>query len=160
MSDFFESISLCFYLTALFLCICHDIWKRSIPIYLLFMLMLFGIPVFINRIFRTAGGFSVWEITELMLSFAPGSILMLLSLVTNEAVGRGDALFFIVSGCYYSLIPLSMVLLLGMLTSGIISIGVIGYGRYRGRCLRGLSIPFLPCLLPALPLLLQGFGGI
>lgn len=130
MPSLLTSIVLCFYLLSFFLCICHDIWSRTLPSYLLFGLFLFGVPAFLLRLVSISEPFSFRGILQLMLSFAPGALLLLL------------------------------ILLLGLFTSALVSIGLLAYGRWKGKSMRKRSIPFLPCLIPALPILLRAFPSL
>lgn len=160
MPSLLTSIVLCFYLLSFFLCICHDIWSRTLPSYLLFGLFLFGVPAFLLRLVSISEPFSFRGILQLMLSFAPGALLLLLGLFSGEAVGLGDGLFFLLSGCYIPGLPLLLILLLGLFTSALVSIGLLVYGRWKGKSMRKRSIPFLPCLIPALPILLRAFPSL
>jgi hypothetical protein len=160
MQSVSASIFLCTYLLSFFLCICHDLWKKTIPLYLFTALLLLGIPAFCFRIYSVPNPFSVKSIAYLMLSFVPGLFLIFLSLFSGEAIGMGDSLFFLLSGCYLSFLPLLLSLIFGLFTAGLISMGLISYGKWKGKSMRNRTIPFLPCMLPALPIFLKAFPKI
>lgn len=80
---------------------------------------------------------------------AVGAGLLFLSRITNEAVGKGDGWFFLISGIYLGALK-NLVLLAGglgicfLLSMVLVFKGII-QGTDRGR----LRIPLLPFLIPA-----------
>lgn len=128
----------------------QDIQKRSIS----------------ARTFQVAGvvgvslriGFFLWEantrgiepsgfrgqLWDLSAAVTIGFFLLILSVVTEEAIGRGDGSFFVVSGIYLgfwrNLILLWGSLLLSLPVCVILSIR----GRRQGRKAGSIRIPFLP----------------
>ena len=55
-----------------------------------------------------AGAYGVWiqvlqssgELTDLLWGFVPGVLLLLVSYMTKDAVGKGDGLIFLMTGCW------------------------------------------------------------
>ena len=86
--------------------------------------------------------------TERFLGILPGLALLFLSRMTQEAVGKGDGCFFIISGLFLELFLNIRLLLYGILLSGVFGGGFYFYSRLKGRDVRKTAMPFLPFLVP------------
>lgn len=85
---------------------------------------------------------------ERLLSCLVGVGLLLLSRLTDEAIGVGDGCFFVVSGLYLSLILNLKLLIYGTFLNGIVCGGIYVSGLLRGRDVKKKPVPFLPYLVP------------
>ncbi|MCB7318138.1 prepilin peptidase [Lacrimispora sp. 210928-DFI.3.58] len=115
------------------------------------------------RTFQIAGmaGIAVrmWEVCwkgeELMavmaegaLALLPGIFLLLLSAVTEEAIGKGDGWFFLISGIYLGY-PGNLLLLGGsLLLCFPVSLYLFLKGVREGRRTGAVRLPFLPFVFP------------
>ena len=81
-----------------------------------------------------------------LMAAAVGTVLLLLSYLTEGAVGEGDGLFFLITACYLNLTETAMLFLAGLGISCIWSIGILAArGWFRERSGRD-SVPFLTCV--------------
>lgn len=82
-----------------------------------------------------------------------GLLLLILSAVTREAVGKGDGCFFVVSGIYLgfwrNLELLWASLFLCLIAGGVIAALDLVRDRKGSANIRKLSLPFLACAVPA-----------
>lgn len=85
---------------------------------------------------------------ERILSCLPGGGLLLLSRVTDEAVGVGDGFFFVISGLFLNTLMNLELLVYGIFLNGAVCGVIYLYNRMRGRDVRKKAIPFLPVLVP------------
>lgn len=83
-----------------------------------------------------------------LLSCLPGGGLLLLSRFTNESVGMGDGLFFVVSGLFLNVFMNLELLIYGIFLNGAVCGAIYFYNRMAGRDVRKKTIPFLPFLVP------------
>ena len=84
-------------------------------------------------------------IVELILSLSLGVTIYILSILSKEAIGKGDAIYFLINGFYLSFIENVLLFMVGIFVSTIISIFI--YIKNKGR-VKNIIIPFIPCLLP------------
>ena len=84
-------------------------------------------------------------IVELFLSLSLGVTIYILSILSKEAIGKGDAIYFLINGFYLNFIENISLFIVGILVSTVISIFI--YIKNRGR-VKNIIIPFIPCLLP------------
>lgn len=84
-------------------------------------------------------------IVEVILSILLGTIIYIISIISKEAIGKGDAIYFLINGFYLSFIENISLFIMGIMVSTIISIFI--YIKNRGR-VKNIIIPFIPCLLP------------
>lgn len=87
------------------------------------------------------------KILEILLSFMLGGLIYLLSIASNEAIGKGDAIYFIINGLYLTFIENALLFVLGIFASTLISIFI--YIKNKGK-VNNVMIPFIPCLLPTI----------
>jgi len=85
---------------------------------------------------------------ERLLSCLIGAGLLLLSCVTDGAIGVGDGCFFVVSGLFLKVNLNIKLLVYGIFFNGIICGGLYLYGRILGKDVRKVTVPFLPFLVP------------
>ena len=84
-------------------------------------------------------------IVELFLSLSLGVTIYILSILSKEAIGKGDAIYFLINGFYLNFVENISLFIVGILVSTVISIFI--YIKNRGR-VKNIIIPFIPCLLP------------
>lgn len=76
-----------------------------------------------------------------------GILLLLFSYISKESIGKGDSLFFIISGLYLGLSDNVMLFLSGLIFASIY--GGYRYFKYKIFSVKKISsIPFIPCLIP------------
>ena len=80
---------------------------------------------------------------------AVGGGLLLLSRITNEAVGKGDGWFFLVSGIYLGAVKNLVLLAGGLGVCFLLSVVLMFKGILQGTDRGRLRIPLLPFLIPA-----------
>ena len=133
-----------------------DLKKKSVPV-LLFILALFtGIPCFLYPYLHAGASVTNIMLIRKLIGFLPGCLLLALSLLTQGALGIGDGFFLILSALFLSFREILILLLIGILVSAIVSILMIILAHFRQNRLRHQSIPFIPCMLPALLFFLGG----
>lgn len=79
----------------------------------------------------------------------PGVLLLILSKITNGAVGQGDGFFFLVSGMYLGFWNNIALLLFGLLFCSFWGMGMLIYGMFEKKRVKNIRLPFLPFLVPA-----------
>ena len=93
-------------------------------------------------------GFIAGQFKDTAMAMAVGGGLLLLSRITNEAVGKGDGWFFLVSGIYLGAVK-NLVLLAGGLGVGfLLSMVLMFKGIIQGTDRGRPRIPLLPFLIP------------
>lgn len=138
-----ESISL---LGMLGICTIEDIKNRHVEVLLL---LAFGILGIVLHVFRMR--VDIWDILAGMLL---GGILFVISVLSQERIGKGDALMVTISGIYLGFWE-NLILVWGaMLLAGIVGVFML--------CLRsrGKSLPFAPFLTIMYIFILILKGGI
>ena len=117
------------------------------------VLIRLGIVVLMTMSGEVSGGGSenygfMQALFEMAVSVLPGIGLLILSSATDEAVGRGDGSFFIVSGIYLGFWK-NVILLWGSLFLCFpVCMALMIRGIQRGKRLSCMRIPFLPFVLP------------
>ncbi len=146
-----NQISCFLFLLFFLLCALHDGRTKTIPAGLIRLFFGIGLPIWLLRVFATLqSAASPAQLSELLLSFLPGLLLLLLCRLADNAIGSGDGLFLLVGGCYLPLTGLTLLLLTGIFLSGLLAILLLSLGRFRRRSMRKATIPFIPCMLPGL----------
>lgn len=159
-----------FFIYAL-LCIAFDLRSRSVPLLVHLLFVLPGLIVFGNQLHgafqvcaltahrmvpdsstaASSAALSLWHpIRTALLPLLPGLLALLLSKLTREALGLGDALFLLIAGLYIPLRSMLLLLLSGILVGFLVSAVLLIYGRIHSRSMRKVSFPWIPCTLPAL----------
>lgn len=126
----------------------EDIRKHSVNNIVFILYLIIGIVLISKALingFEEINMLNYRIIIEVFESFMLGGLIYLLSIVSKEAIGKGDALYFIINGLYLSFIENILLFILGIFVSTIISI--IIYIKNKGR-VHNTMIPFIPCLLP------------
>lgn len=159
-----------FFIYAL-LCIAFDLRSRSVPLMMHLLFMLPGLIIFGNQLH---GAFQACALTAhqmvpdtlpdtssavlprwlpirtALLPLLPGLLALLLSKLTREALGLGDALFLLIAGLYVPMRSMLLLLLSGILVGFLVSAVLLIYGHIHGRSMRNVRFPWIPCTLPAL----------
>ncbi len=146
-----NQLSCLLFLLYFLLCALHDGKEKCIPAGLFRIFFGIGLPLWLLRFFTAIqAAASPAQLSELLLSFLPGLLLLLLHRLASSAIGSGDGLFLLIGGCYLSLTGLTLLLLTGIFLSGLLAILLLSIGRFRQRSMRKSTIPFIPCMLPGL----------
>lgn len=159
--------STCLFFIYALLCIAFDLRSRSVPLMMHLLFMLPGLIIFGNQLH---GAFpacaltahqmvpdtlpdtssAVLPIRTALLPLLPGLLALLLSKLTREALGLGDALFLLITGLYVPMHSMLLLLLSGILVGFLVSAVLLIYGHIHGRSMRNVRFPWIPCTLPAL----------
>lgn len=94
-------------------------------------------------------GFIAVQFKDTAMAMAIGGGLLLLSRITNEAVGKGDGWFFLVSGIYLGAVKNLVLLAGGLGVCFLLSVVLMFKGILQGTDRGRLRIPLLPFLIPA-----------
>ena len=94
-------------------------------------------------------GFIAGQFKDTAMAMAVGGGLLLLSRITNEAVGKGDGWFFLVSGIYLGAVKNLVLLAGGLGVCFLLSVVLMFKGILQGTDRGRLRIPLLPFLIPA-----------
>ena len=159
-----------FFIYAL-LCIAYDLRSHSVPLLVHLLFVLPGLIVFGNQLHgafqacaltahqmisatsadASSTGLPLWHPTwTALLPLLPGLLALLLSKLTREALGLGDALFLLIAGLYVPMRSMLLLLLSGILVGFLVSAVLLIYGHIHGRSMRNVRFPWIPCTLPAL----------
>lgn len=90
-----------------------------------------------------------WHMGDTVMAMAVGCMLLLLSVFTGEAIGKGDGWFFVVSGIYLGMIKNLVLLAGGLGLCFLVCMVLMVRGIITGKDLSGVRLPFLPFLIPA-----------
>ena len=163
--------STCLFFIYALLCIAYDLRSHSVPLLVHLLFVLPGLIVFGNQLHETlqacaltaqrmisatsadasSAGLSLWlPIRTALLPLLPGLLALLLSKLTREALGLGDALFLLIAGLYVPMRSMLLLLLSGILVGFLVSAVLLIYGHIHGRSMRNVRFPWIPCTLPAL----------
>lgn len=113
----------------------EDIRNQKLSINSLGVFLLMGMAV---RLFYLKTGMA-----EVFLGMTAGVFMLLLSKVTNEAIGYGDGMVILIVGIYSGLKGTLFILYLAFIA--IMLVSVVTMVR-KGFC-RNISLPFVPCIL-------------
>lgn len=159
--------STCLFFIYALLCIAFDLRSRNVPLMMHLLFMLPGLIIFGNQLHvafpacaLTAHQMvpdtlpdtssAVLPIRTALLPLLPGLLALLLSKLTREALGLGDALFLLITGLYVPMHSMLLLLLSGILVGFLVSAVLLIYGHIHGRSMRNVRFPWIPCTLPAL----------
>lgn len=159
--------STCLFFIYALLCIAFDLRSRSVPLMMHLLFMLPGLIIFGNQLhgaFQACAltahqmvpdtlpdtSSAVLPIRTALLPLLPGLLALLLSKLTREALGLGDALFLLIAGFYVPMRSMLLLLLSGILVGFLVSAVLLIYGHIHGRSMRNVRFPWIPCTLPAL----------
>lgn len=140
-----EVLSLC---SIMGLCAWEDLRTKEIRVWVVGLLAVLGVCFHI--------GLGRLEIPQVLGGCAVGVVLYGVSLLSKEAIGKGDALCFMATGIY-----LGFWGNLFLLWSSFVVAGIVGilYGKIRGVD-KEVSLPFLPYVFVCLVLQLVVGGGL
>ena len=159
-----------FFIYAL-LCIAYDLRSRSVPLMVHLLFVLPGLIVFGNQLHgalqactltaqrmvpdssadASFAALSLWHsIQSALLPLLPGLLALLISRLTQEALGLGDGLFLLIAGLYLQMRSMLLLLLSGILVGFLVSAVLLIDGHIHGRNMRNVRFPWIPCTLPAL----------
>ncbi len=133
-----------------------DLYKKSVPVLLFILGLLAGIPCFLYSCLHAGASITIAFLFKALVRFLPGCLLLGLSILTKGALGIGDGLFLVLSALFLSFREILILLLIGIFVSAVVSILMILPAHFRKKNLQHQTIPFIPCMLPALILLLGG----
>ncbi len=114
-----------------------DLKEKRVPIVPCYFLIPLGIVINIM--------FQLQSIPNLIFSFIPGFILMIVAKLTNEEIGYGDAWIVMCIGAYFPLIHVITILFGAFILAGLC--GLIMMIRFHKH--KKLTIPFIPFLFLA-----------
>ena len=104
-----------------------------------------------------------WVTVDGMLSIGIGGGLFLLALISRERIGKGDGVFFLVSGMFLESRMNAALFFYGLMLCSVYCLWMEAYGhigrRNRYRELRKTTVPFLPFLVPVGIWLITGGSG-
>ena len=140
------SPSFCCFLLFFSISALSDLRRKRIPRWIFWLFLPPGLISFLLPLLPPEKGGAL----SLLL---PGFLLLLLSHFSCSALGRGDAVFFLISALYLPLRSLLFLLFSGVFVSGLVGAFLLIRLRFQRRSARSLRFPFLPCLLPGLLLL-------
>lgn len=146
------SPSFCCFLLFFSISAFSDLRRKKIPRWIFWLFLPPGLISFLLSLLPPEKGGSL-SLLLLPLSLLPGFLLLLLSHFSRSALGRGDAVFFLISALYLPLRSLLFLLFSAVLVSGLVGAMLLIRLRFQRRSARSLRFPFLPCLLPGLLLL-------
>lgn len=92
MSEMLELIGKCCLLTGLFLCAWIDWKQRQVYLAVPGIISIWGLCLHILN--------QAQPVTELLAGAALGLLLLFAAWITNESIGIGDAVIFMMTGCY------------------------------------------------------------
>ena len=129
------------------ICSAFDLWKKQIP---MVVLLVFGITGVWYQI--QYGHLPRWDV---VLGVMVGVVVYCISIVSDERIGKGDALMLMSSGVYMGFWKNITLLWLGSTMAGILCM-VMRFCMKKGK---NATVPFAPFLLGAY-LVLWLVGGV
>ncbi len=124
------------------ICSLEDLWKRQIHLAVLAVFGLLGIALHLHGASRTA-----WD---LLCGAGIGALLYLISLLTGEKIGKGDALLVTTTGIYLGFRDNLLLLWIASLLAGTVGLLLFLFRKKK----KNDRIPFAPFLLAAYLILL------
>ena len=121
----------------------HSVKNMIFIIYFIIGLLIFSINIYYQYLNRNV--IEISNILECLLSIFLGAIIYIVSILSKESIGKGDAFYFIINSFYISFVENISLFIIGIFVSTLISIFI--YIKNRGR-VKNIIIPFIPCLLP------------
>ena len=132
-------IFLVFYIIFLY----NDIKKKYISRNLLLLYFVIGIVVNIIN-YKTI---TLDSVIDFGYSVIFGIMILVISIISGESIGKGDGIYFIINSLYISFKYNLMLFLVGIITAFIISIILVVINN---RNIYKKSLPFFPFLMPAI----------
>ena len=132
-------IFLVFYIIFLY----NDIKKKYISRNLLLLYFVIGIVVNIIN-YKTI---TLDSVIDFGYSVIFGIMILVISIISGESIGKGDGIYFIINSLYISFKYNLMLFIVGIITAFIISIILVVINN---RNIYKKSLPFFPFLMPAI----------
>ena len=132
-------IFLVFYIIFLY----NDIKKKYISRNLLLLYFVIGIVVNIIN-YKTI---ILDSVIDFGYSVIFGIMILVISIISGESIGKGDGIYFIINSLYISFKYNLMLFIVGIITAFIISIILVVINN---RNIYKKSLPFFPFLMPAI----------
>ena len=132
-------IFLVFYIIFLY----NDIKKKYISRNLLLLYFVIGIVVNIIN-YKTI---TLDSVIDFGYSVIFGIMILVISIISGESIGKGDGIYFIINSLYISFKYNLMLFIVGIITAFIISIILV---IINNRNIYKKSLPFFPFLMPAI----------
>ena len=132
-------IFLVFYIIFLY----NDIKKKYISRNLLLLYFVIGIVVNIIN-YKTI---TLDSVIDFGYSVIFGIMILVISIISGESIGKGDGIYFIINSLYISFKYNIMLFIVGIITAFIISIILVVINN---RNIYKKSLPFFPFLMPAI----------
>lgn len=139
----------------------QDARERSISIRTFQSFALGGAVLWVWSFQTGMSGSAAEHVLGLLLAFLPGTFLCLLSIVSSEAIGKGDAFYFLTAAFYVSATELWILLCAGLMLSSLAGLILFAGGgaHTSGRIAGKEGLPFAVFLFPAVCLkLFLGMG--
>ena len=126
----------------------NDIKKKYISRNLLILYFLLGI--LLNILYYKS--FSVDRLIDIIYSMLFGTVIIILSIVSSESIGKGDGIYFFINGLYISFRENIILFMVGIITAFIISmfISISLFIFKSSKSIYKKSMPFFPFLIPAI----------
>ena len=89
------------------------------------------------------------DLFKLSISIVPGILLCAVSIISNGAIGIGDAIFLTVCGFYLHADRIIVLIILSWLIAAVISLFITIKYRYM-KCSQAFQLPFITIIFPVL----------
>ena len=132
-----EMVFLLLSFSVLFICSIYDLYKKQLPLYLIFLSASFSMVYSIISVFAEEE-----SILSILLSLAPGLLMVAISLISMRSVGLGDGLLLIATGPVFGFGNLISAMMLAFFLSAVVSIFLLILKKAD----RKTGIPFIPFL--------------
>ena len=116
----------------------QDLRKKAVGLWVYGLFGVFGVGLRLWQKDTAAGGYGAMV----------GIALLLMSRISDGAIGYGDGLFFTVSGIYLGLRLNLQLFLFGSFLCGTVCLLVFLVGLSKGENTRKKTVPFLPFMIP------------
>ncbi len=126
----------------------EDIRKKTIPV---IPMMFWGIAGVIMHLY-----YGRLELISMVSGMLPGLVAYILSIVSREKIGKGDAILLIVTGVYMGFWANIMMLWTGLIIAAIAGVMMLVFFKKS----RGYELPFVPFLFAGFLLVMLSNGGM
>lgn len=140
-----ETLKCLFLIVYAGICAYTDLRYRSIDLRFSLAVALAG---FILWIFNEDVNFS--NFLRLLFGLFPGMILIFISYLSKGAIGKGDAIFIIVLGFYFSARGVIFLLTLTWMISGVFAVIIVAASKISQRNLSKRGLPFTSLAFPVI----------
>lgn len=118
----------------------QDLHKRTISLWLY---LGYGIVGGALRLYL--GGLGFMSLGGMLV----GAVLLVIGRLAGGQIGSGDGWFFVVCGLYLSFFDTLRLFFFGALWGGLFCLFLTLHGIRHGKSMAGVTVPFLPFLVPA-----------